>query len=437
MALRLLDARRDAARTPADGGVVPVWEASAFRVRTVRTNNPIHYEVAAHGDIIYTRAGDGILALNPDGSVRAVWPLPRGDESYAVRGMAAAPDGTLYVGLGTRVGRMSPDGTLSIIAGTGRQTPADGPLDEAQFTSITSLAYGPDGRLYAGDANGIRMVGPDGYTTTFAGPRPEQPAPDLGGASAVNGLGAGWPQYRYGGPPALTIINAAGGLSFGPDGSLYAGGYNELARVTPEEWVHWSRMPSGVIADGGPAEARFMGISGLAADPLGNLWVADNGNHRIRLVTPGGRVITVAEAAFEDITGVALDGRGRLWVTDNGYCAWSRGWPAVRATSAGETCCRSRPRARSCPWQGSSSSRPPWTGRMSPSPWRWTGRRWAAPTKGCSRSPGTPARSLTLTIDGRVVKRMEPAAGKRSWCRSPSSKKPWGPGPPGTPTPRR
>src|ERR1035438_7736156 len=52
---------------------------------------------------------------------------------------------------------------------------------------------------------------------------------------------------------------------------------------------------SGYFGDGGPAtSAQFNFPFGLALDPSGNLYIADSGNDRIRVVAPNGNVSTIA-----------------------------------------------------------------------------------------------------------------------------------------------
>src|SRR5262249_22181782 len=52
---------------------------------------------------------------------------------------------------------------------------------------------------------------------------------------------------------------------------------------------------SGFGGDGGPAIAAQLFVpSGVAVDELGNLFIADEGNSRIRKVTPDGVISTVA-----------------------------------------------------------------------------------------------------------------------------------------------
>jgi len=56
---------------------------------------------------------------------------------------------------------------------------------------------------------------------------------------------------------------------------------------------------SGVSFQDGPAaEARFLFPTGLACDEFENLYVADNGNNKIRLITPSGIVTTLAGSSL-------------------------------------------------------------------------------------------------------------------------------------------
>ena len=91
---------------------------------------------------------------------------------------------------------------------------------------------------------------------------------------------------------------------------------------------------SGFGGDGGPATgASLREPVGVALDGAGNLFIADQSNHRIRKVDTSGIITTVAgngfggfsgdcgpatSASLDEPFGVALDGSGNLFIADQG-----------------------------------------------------------------------------------------------------------------------
>lgn len=87
---------------------------------------------------------------------------------------------------------------------------------------------------------------------------------------------------------------------------------------------------TGFSGDRGPATAASLGpVRAIAADPTGNLFIAEGGSPRIRKVTPGGVITTVAgngklafsgdggpatSAGLCTPTGLAVDGKGNLFI---------------------------------------------------------------------------------------------------------------------------
>src|SRR4051794_27456513 len=88
-------------------------------------------------------------------------------------GVAIAGDGTIYVadaGESNRIRKISPDGTVSTLAGSSEGF-ADGTGTSASFNTPSALALGPDGNLYVADTgnNRIRKITPAGQVSTVAG----------------------------------------------------------------------------------------------------------------------------------------------------------------------------------------------------------------------------------------------------------------------------
>jgi len=91
---------------------------------------------------------------------------------------------------------------------------------------------------------------------------------------------------------------------------------------------------AGFSGDGGPAsQAQLNAPGGIAFDSAGTLYIADSGNNRIRTVTTDGTIHTIAGsgvagfagdgstsdfAAFVNPLGVAVDASGNVYVADSG-----------------------------------------------------------------------------------------------------------------------
>src|SRR5207244_10777426 len=89
----------------------------------------------------------------------------------------------------------------------------------------------------------------------------------------------------------------------------------------------------GSNGDGGPALAAQLKYPvGIAVDGAGNLFIADRYNNRIRKVTPDGTISTVTggriglggdggaavSAQINDPRGVAVDRSGNIFIADSG-----------------------------------------------------------------------------------------------------------------------
>jgi hypothetical protein len=198
------------------------------------------------------------------------------------------------------------------IAGDGNPRFADGPALLAEFRAPLDVTVTPGGILYVADALNHRIRKIDaGQVTTFAGFGTEDTT------SAV-GTSAG---YAF---PSQLISDDLG--------NLYTLDVHDfrIRKITPAALVTVV-AGSGVrgFLNGKVDSARFGECSGIAADKLGNIFVADVDARRIRKISTLGIVTTFAgngnqgladgpaqSAEFFALGGITLDRDGNLFATD-------------------------------------------------------------------------------------------------------------------------
>lgn len=134
------------------------------------------------------------------------------------------------------------------------------------------------------------------------------------------------------GAPLQARFSDPYGIARAENGTLFvadAGDSNRIRRIGTDGAVTvWAGSAEG-FRDGAGSAAAFHTPSGIALDRLGNLYVADTGNHAIRRVAPDGTVVTIAgtgvagfrdgpgrQAQFNGPIGVAVDDAGRIYVAD-------------------------------------------------------------------------------------------------------------------------
>jgi RHS repeat-associated protein len=129
-------------------------------------------------------------------------------------GVAVAADGTFFVTGDSVIRKVGPDGVITTVAGDMNRSGYagdGGPASQALLDLPRGLAIAPDGSLYIGDANNyrIRRLSPDGVITTVVGTGIPGYSPDEDGGPAD--------QARLGG---FSGDSAGGAFSFAADGSL-------------------------------------------------------------------------------------------------------------------------------------------------------------------------------------------------------------------------
>jgi sugar lactone lactonase YvrE len=353
--LYVADRFNNAIRKISEGGVVstlaglPGAQGHADGAgTTARFVTPWGVAVDAAGNLYVADQGDqAIRKISPDGGVTTVAGNAESgnapSETDAARrfsgptGIAVDAGGTLYVSDVNVVRRITPEGTVSILAGQpGIVGSQDGSAGSATFTSLQGIAVDIAGNVYVVDgglipgpipsnsvnvAASIRRISASGTVSTLAGAGGTALDAVLGFADG-NGATA-----RFSFPEGLAI-DGAGNLIVGDRGN------HAVRRVAPNGTV---TTLAGMNAqqgsnDGETAEARFGMVSGVAVGSDGAIYVADATNHTVRRITPDGQVATLAGAAprtgsadgartqatFAVPLGLTRDPSGALYVADSG-----------------------------------------------------------------------------------------------------------------------
>jgi uncharacterized protein (TIGR03437 family) len=245
-------------------------------------NNRIR-RVSPNG-IIETFAGTGHPGFSGDGG-------PATEAQLKLPGTVAADGaGNLFIsdaGLRfRRVRRVTPAMTIETVAGGADKDPAEG--DDATSVRLDGPGVAVDAtgnlligdvflsRIYQVDAEGkIHIIAGNGIRTgRFDGDGGDNPNDDLGD----------------GGPATNATLSLPTGLTVDPvrRSHLISDTANHRIReVTSDGNIHTlvGNGIQGFSGDGGPAsDASLDSPSGITVDPAGNVFFADNGNHRIRMV---------------------------------------------------------------------------------------------------------------------------------------------------------
>jgi uncharacterized protein (TIGR03437 family) len=233
---------------------------------------------------ILTIAGNGITASSGDGG-----PATSASLAEAI-GVAYDRFGNVYVCDNNRIRRVSPDGTITTIAGTGTAgySGDGGPAVNAMLNSPDRVSVDNQGVVYIPDTLNfrIRKVTLDGIITTVAGNGIAGFGGD--GGPAINA------QIRQ---PDCTGSDAAGDLFFCDFGN------NRIRMISPSGTLTTvaGNGQAGFSGDGGLAtSASLNGPAGLAVE--GSVLYISDGNNRIRKVV-GGIITTIAGNGTAGYTG--------------------------------------------------------------------------------------------------------------------------------------
>ncbi|MER6567470.1 RICIN domain-containing protein [Streptomyces sp. NPDC001093] len=256
-------------------------------------------------------------------------------ELHSPCGIAVDSAGTLYICdvNNARVRKVTTDGKISTLAGPGSGVDGDGgPATAAGFNGPQGVAVDSSGVVYIADSfnHRIRMVTADGKISTFAG----MSTADLegGGFDGDGGL-ATLAQLRR---PMGVAVDSSGVVYIADTRNHRVRKVTTDGKISTVAGMDCAGFGGGFDGDGSLATSALLSNPyAVAVDGAGNLYIADSGNHRVRKVTADGYISTFAgsgpkgfaggfggdgglatSARLNFPTGVAVDSTGVLYIAD-------------------------------------------------------------------------------------------------------------------------
>ena len=186
---------------------------------------------------------------------------------------------------------------------------ADGPVGYSRLNKETGITLGPDGNFYIADQDNftIRKLTKAGVLTT------------LGGLCGTSG-GAD-------GPGDIARFGNLGAVGVDSSGNLYAADRNSrVSKGIPPSvpsgyaFTNFAGLPGTAgDVDGATGTSRLDGTYGADCDNVGNIFIADRLNNKIKKITPDGVVSTLSVSGFNAPTHVVVNTvNSNLYVADNG-----------------------------------------------------------------------------------------------------------------------
>jgi hypothetical protein len=216
-----------------------------------------------------------------------------------------------------QVEKVTAAGVLSILAGTGTAgTPTPGLATGSKLNSPSGVAVGSSGNVYIADTgnNQIEKVTSGGVL------------------SIVAGTGASGPPTP--GPARSSKLHYPHGVTVDSQGNLYISdtANHEIDKVTSAGTlsIFAGTGESGPPIPGPATTSDLNNPDGVSVDSLGNVYIADNGNHQVEKVTPAGVLSIYAGTGYYGLptlgpatdsklrapSGVGVDSSGNVYIVD-------------------------------------------------------------------------------------------------------------------------
>jgi|GEM_PF-1818186 len=238
-------------------GSVYFCEGSTHRIRKIGTDG-----------IVSTIAGTGTLGT-PSMGVPAT-----STNIGSPGGPAVDAAGNIYFtdGYNKKVYYIDISGNIQWLAGNGVSGSTDGPASAAEFSMFQAIAVDYSGNVYVSDYDCIRKIS-SGTVYHVAG---------VAGTTGYTGDG---------GAASGALLGGAASISFDPCGNLFFSdpGNFVVRKINTSGIIstYAGNGTGGFIDDVSPTIGELTDAVGVAHNSLGDLFICDQGNKRIRKVTYG------------------------------------------------------------------------------------------------------------------------------------------------------
>ena len=268
-------------------------------------------------DLVLTKfAGNGVCGHSGDGgSALQARINPNG-------GLAFDGSGNLYLAEGYYIRKITPDGTITTIAGTGvaGDSGDNGPAVSATLNYTDSLVFDSIGDLFVSDVNNsvVRQISPDGTITTAVGTYRDGFVGD-------------------GGPAASAVLFFPQGLAIDGSGNLHVADSGNFRIRRISGGIIDTVAGNGrfrIVPDGTPQTQAFLfGPNGLAFDSSGNMLITEVSHNQVAQISPGGSFSVIAgtgtqgasftqglaakQALLDTPARIVADRQGNIYVSDD------------------------------------------------------------------------------------------------------------------------